>query len=182
MTPPGALSYVRTSADHSTLLWLDDKGDVVTESPVRVLRAAACESGTPAVPKGSQHHQLVQKAVQMAQEERSRDKLAGRLGSPRGTRYRTYFKLENYVRNREGDLFLTTQARAAVQAVYNHPLTNDALDKLNRALRTDISDDDLAEMVANLHRDEKLVVRSVTDDEMKQPQILCSMGLRDATD
>jgi hypothetical protein len=178
MTPPGVLAYIRTEADHSTLLWLDEKGDIVTESPVRVLRAGACESGTPALPRGKNHHQLVQKAVTIAKEERGRDKLAGRLGSPRGTRYRTYFRLENYVRNRADDLFLTAQVRSAVQAVYSHPLTNDALDKLNRALRTEINDDDLAGMVANLHREEKLVVRHLADDNLKEPKILCSLGLR----
>jgi hypothetical protein len=72
---------------------------------------------------------------------------------------------------------LTDQLRAAIQAIYDHPLTTEAVDKLNRQLRTHISDDDLAQLVTTLHRDDRLVVLGVHDTEMKQPRILCSMGL-----
>ncbi|MFZ4765955.1 MAG: helicase-related protein [Roseimicrobium sp.] len=181
MTPPGVLSYIRTQQELDALLWLDEKGNAVTESPVRVLRAAACEPDTPALPRRSDHHAIVKKAVDHVHDERSRDTHAGRLGPKRGSRYRTYERLSDYLRHRQGDLFLTDQVRASIQAVYDHPLTTEAVDKLNRALRTDINDDDLAGMVTNLHRDDKLVVVNLHDPGLKEPRILCSLGLQTST-
>ncbi|CAN5895148.1 helicase-related protein [soil metagenome] len=178
LTPPGVLAYIRTQMDNDALLWLDNDGKLVTESPVRVLRAAACEPETPALPRSPQHHHLVRKAVETVQEERSHDAQSGRLGPRRGARYRTYERLSDYLRHRQNDLFLTDAVRAAIQAVYDHPLTTDAVDKLNRQLRTDISDEDLAEMVTNLHRDDRLVVVNLHDAGNKDPRILCSLGLQ----
>ena len=64
---------------------------------------------------------------------------SGQLGSRRGARYRTYERLQDFLRHREGDLFRTDAVRAAIQAIYDHPLTTEAVDKLNRQLRSGIS-------------------------------------------
>ena len=175
-TPPGVLTYIRTAHDHDALLWIDQNKKSVSESPVRILRAAACDSNTPALPRREDHHELVAEATRIVQEER-RDSQAGQLGNKRGARYRTYERLQDYLRQREGDIFLTDQVRAAIQAIYDHPLTTEAVDKLNRQLRTGISDDDLAQLVTTLHRDDRLIVANLHDDEMKQLHIVCSMGL-----
>ena len=171
-----SLTYIRTAHDHDALLWIDENKKSVSESPVRILRAAACDSNTPALPRRSDHHELVAEATRIVQEER-RDSQAGQLGNKRGARYRTYERLQDYLRHREGDIFLTDQVRAAIQAIYDHPLTTEAVDKLNRQLRTGISDDDLAQLVTTLHRDDRLVVANLHDDEIKQLHIVCSMGL-----
>ena len=89
-----------------------------------------------------------------------------------------YAVVAYYLRHREGDLFLTASIRAAVQAIYDHPLTTEAVDKLNRQLRTGIGDEALAEMVTNLHRDDRLAVVNLHDAELQEPRILCSLGLR----
>jgi superfamily II DNA or RNA helicase len=175
-TPPGVLTYIRTAHDHDALLWIDKNKKSVSESPVRILRAAACDSNTPALPRRNDHHELVAEATRIVQEER-RDSQAGQLGNKRGARYRTYERLQDYLRQREGDIFLTDQIRAAIQAIYDHPLTTEAVDKLNRQLRTGISDDDLAQLVTALHRDDRLVIASLHDDQIKQLHIVCSMGL-----
>src|SRR6266550_2651223 len=175
-TPPGVLTYIRTAHDHDALLWIDENKKSVSESPVRILRAAACDSNTPALPRRPDHHELVAEATRVVQEER-RDSQAGQLGNKRGARYRTYERLQDFIRHREGDIFLTDQVRAAIQAIYDHPLTTEAVDKVNRQLRTGISDDDLAQLVTTLHRDDRLVVANLHDDELKQLHIVCSMGL-----
>lgn len=177
LTPPGVLSYIRTQQESDALLWFDEAGKLVTESPVRVLRAAACAPETPALPRQPGHHELVKKAVETVQEERAHQAQSGRLGPRRGARYRTYELLQDYLRHRQGDLFLTDSLRAAVQAIYDHPLTTEAVDKLNRQLRTEISLDALAEMVTNLHRDDRLVIVNLHDASLKEPRILCSLGL-----
>ncbi len=104
---------------------------------------------------------------------------SGQLGTRRGARFRVYERLQDYLSHREGDLILTDQVRAAIQAVYDHPLTTEAVDKLNRQLRSNISDDDLAALVTTLHRDDRLVVANLHDEPAKDPRILCSIGLAD---
>ena len=177
-TPPGVLTYIRTAQEQDALLWIDADKKAVTESPVRILRAAACDEETLALPRREDHHDLVAEATRIVQEER-RDTQAGQLGNKRGARYRTYERLQDFVRHREGDIFLTDQVRAAIQAIYDHPLTTEAVDKLNRQLRSSISDDDLAQLVTTLHRDDRLVVANLHDLEIKQLHIVCSMGLVD---
>lgn len=175
-TPPGVLTYIRTPQDHDALIWMDADGKTVSESPVTILRQAKCSAETPALPRRTDHHLLVARATKIVEEERSAMK-SGQLGSRRGARYRTYELLQDYLRHREGDLFITDKVRAAIQAVYDHPLTNEAVDKLNRQLRSGITTEDLAEMVTQLHRDDRLVVVNLHDEPAKEPRILCSLGL-----
>lgn len=176
-TPEGVLTYIRTKHDNDALVWIDSSGHAVSESPVRVLRAAACTADTTALARREDHHVLVGAAAKLVFEER-RDIQAGQLGSRRGARYRAYERLQDFLRHREGDLFLTDAVRAAIQAIYDHPLTTEAVDKLNRQLRTGISDDDLAALVTTLHRDDRLVVANLHDTDLKEARILCSLGLR----
>ncbi len=179
LTPPGVLSYIRTPQDHDALLWIDAEGNTVTESLVRIFRQAKCGPDEPPLPRRADHHALVARAVHIVENER-KDLQAGQLGSRRGARYRAYERLQDFLRHREGDLFLTDQVRSAIQAIYDHPLTTEAVDKLNRQLRTGISEDDLAALVTTLHRDDRLVVVNLHDAPRREPHILCSMGLTDS--
>ncbi len=175
-TPPGVLVYVRTAQENDALLWLDETGQPVTESPVRVLRAAACQPDTPALARRADHHSLVGKALHHVHEERQHTQ-TGQLGRRTGARYRAYERLNEFLRHRQGDLFLTDHVRSAIQAIYDHPLTTEAADKLNRQLRLGISDDDLADLATGLHRDDRLVLVNLHDPGLREPHILCSMGL-----
>jgi hypothetical protein len=69
LTPPGVLPYLRTHHDTDALLWLDENKQPVTESPVRVVRAAACPPETPALPRRASHHELVARSVELILEE-----------------------------------------------------------------------------------------------------------------
>ena len=178
ITPPGVLTYIRTPQDHDALLWIDANGKTVSESPARILRQAKCTPETPALPRRADHHPLVARATKIVDEER-KDMKSGQLGSRRGARFRAYEILQDYLRHREGDLFLTDQVRASIQAIYDHPLTTEAVDKLNRQLRSNISAEDLAALVTTLHREDRLVVVNLHDEPAKEPRILCSLGLAD---
>ena len=46
----GVMVYTRTAAGNDALAWIDENGATVTESQHEILRAAACESNTPALP------------------------------------------------------------------------------------------------------------------------------------
>jgi len=176
-TPEGALVYIRTQQDNDALIWMDPRKNAVSESPVRILRAAACTPATVALPRREDHHELVAVGMKIVSEER-KDMKSGQLGSRRGARYRTYERLQDFVRRRDGDLFLTDRVREAIQAIFDHPLTTTSVDKLNRQLRSGINDDELAELVAALHQDDRLVVVGQGDERQKDVRILCSLGLK----
>jgi hypothetical protein len=176
-TPDGALVYIRTQHDNDALVWVDGDKQTVSESPVRILRAAACSQETVPLPRREDHHELVAEAMRIIREER-RDTKVGQLGTKRGARYRTYERLQDHMKRRQGDLFLTDQVRESIQAIYDHPLASSAVDKLNRQLRTGISDDELAELVTALHRDDKLVVVDSHNPKPNEARILCSLGLK----
>jgi hypothetical protein len=57
------------AAAHAALAWVDEQGRTVTESQHEILRAAACEPATPALPRLATHHTLVQQAVTGIQKE-----------------------------------------------------------------------------------------------------------------
>jgi hypothetical protein len=61
--------YVRTADGNDALAWVNEEGRTVTESQHEILRAAACEPNTPALPRLPDHHALVQKAVAGIQKE-----------------------------------------------------------------------------------------------------------------
>lgn len=176
-TPEGALVYIRTQQDNDALVWMDPQKNAVSESPVRILRAAACDEATPALPRREDHHALVARGMEIIREER-KDQKTGQLGSRRGARYRTYERLQDFIKRRDGDLFLTDRVREAIQAVYDHPLTTQAADKLNRQLRSGISDDELAELVTSMHQDDRLVIIQPPEHQHKDARILCSLGLK----
>ena len=170
------LVYVRTAQENDALLWLDENGQPVTESPVRVLRAAACTAETPSLPRRADHHPLVSQALTIVHEEKKHIQ-TGQLGRRTGARYKTYERLNEFLRQRQGDLFLTDAVRAAIQAVYDHPLTTEAADKLHRQFRLNINDDDLAGLVTGLHKDDRLVLVNLHDPALREPRIVCSLGL-----
>ena len=178
-SPEGVLVYVRTGQGNDALAWTDSQGRNVTESQFAILKMAECPPTTPALPRLENHHNLVSQGVQLiATEEKS---VGGQLGRPSGARFRTYQRLEAYIKEVKGttlvsaDLFLTLQK--ALEEIYTYPLRQTAVDTLNRQLRSGIADDKLAELVVELRTEGRLCI--VHEEEQQQePQIICSLGLR----
>ncbi len=173
-TPEGVLIYTRTAGGADALAWIDKKGRSVTESPLAVLKAAACSPETPAVPRDDRHHELVRKGVEGIVEEGKF--VGGQLGRPSGARFRTYERLKRFAEDVKGTLLETENLHKAIEDVYRYPLRQVAVDTLNRQLRGGISDDQLAELCVAL-RDEGRLSLVDEEDEPQEPQIICSMGL-----
>ena len=174
--PEGVLVYMRTAEGNDALAYVNTEGESITESQIEILRAAACEPDTPALPRHDKHHSLVQSGVEHIVREEKR--IGGQLGSPRGARFRTYERLKHYVQDLEGTLF-ETQAQhinVALDEIYKYPLRQVATDTLNRQLKSGISDDQLAELVLMLRSEGRLCIIH-EDEETREPRIICSMGL-----
>ena len=172
--PEGALIYMRTGDGIDALAWVDREGNSVTESQFSILRTAACEPDTEALPPLPEHHKLVQRGAEMMIAEAP--SVGGGLGRPSGARFRTYERLKVYAERVEDELFNTPELKRAIDDIYRFPLRQAATDALNRQLRSGIEDRMLAELVIAL-RDEGRLCIVEGERETREPQIICSLGL-----
>lgn len=176
--PAGALVYLNTDQGHSALAWLDEQGYSVTESQFAILRAAECTLDTPALERRENHHELVEKAVQHIMTENKY--VGGQLGRPSGARFKTYERLDRYVRSLQGTLLErlpTTQTLVkALEQIYQFPLRESTKERLNRQLRSDVRDEQLAQLVVTLYEEDNLCLVQ-EDQQAQEPRIICSMGL-----
>ncbi len=171
----GVMVYVRTADGSDALAWVDEQGRTVTESQHEILRAAACEPATPALPRLAAHHTLVRQAVAGIQQEHAT--LGGQLGKPASARRRVYERLKDYVAGVRDTLFDVKALHQVLDAIYAAPLTETARDLLNRQLRAGIANDQLANLVLTLHEEDRLCVPQ-DSPEAREPQIICSLGIR----
>ncbi|MDE0085050.1 MAG: helicase-related protein, partial [Candidatus Poribacteria bacterium] len=173
--PEGALVYIRTGEDNDALAWIDQNGESVTESQFAILQAAACQPETEALPPLEEHHHLVEAAAELiVSEERT---VGGQLGRPSGARFRTYERLKDYASEVEDTLFNTQELKQVIENIYRYPLRPVATDILNRQLRSAISKEDLAALVIDLWEDGRLCIVE-EERQTREPQIVCSLGLR----
>ncbi len=172
--PEGVLVYLRTAQDNDALAWVGKDGKSVTESQFVILKAAECLPDTLALPRDPQHHQLVQKGVELiVREEKT---TGGQLGRPSGARYKVYERLKFYSGEVARTLLQSPELLKAIDDLYRYPLRSSTADTLNRRLKAGITDEALAEMVINLRADDRLC--QINDEEQtREPQIICSLGL-----
>jgi SNF2 family DNA or RNA helicase len=173
--PEGVLVYMRTGEENDALAWIDQGGKSVTESQFEILRAAECKPDTVPQPRQENHHELVQKGVELIIEEEK--SVGGQLGRPSGARFRTYERLKDYAQKIEGTLFESKELIRAIEEIYRYPLRQSAIDTLNRQLRSGISDETLAQLVIALRDEDRLCRVHDEDGEVREPKIICSMGL-----
>jgi superfamily II DNA/RNA helicase len=172
--PEGALVYMRTADGGDALAWVDEKGDPVTESPLAILRAAACTPSTPAAPKAKNHHDIVRTGVERMVEEESQ--IGGQLGKPSGARFRTYERLKGYAERVKGTLFESEELLRTIEDIYRFPLRQSATDTLNRQLKAGVVDEALTELCIALRSEDRLCLVA-EEHEQREPRIICSLGL-----
>jgi hypothetical protein len=154
---------------------VDEEGRTVTESQHEILRAAACEPATPVMPRLATHHALVKKAVGGIQTQQIT--AGGQLGKPTSARRRVYERLKDYAAQVKDTLFDIKPLHLAIDEIYDAPLTEAARDLINRELRAGISDDKLVALVLSLHEEDRLCIPKDAV-EAREPQIICSLGIR----
>ncbi len=175
--PEGALLYLRTAEGNDALAWIDTDSNSVTESQFAILRAAECSPDTPALPRHESHHEMVAKGVELIVE--TEKSVGGQLGRPSGARFRTYERLKAHAEEVKGTLFDLPELRHAIEDIYRSPLLQSATDTLNRQLKSGISNQALAELVVSLRADARLC-RVAEDVDSSEPQVICSLGLRNS--
>lgn len=172
--PNGALVYIRTAEDNDALAWVDESGNPVTLSQLRILQAAECSPDTPTANRHPEHHELVRKGMEhLAQEEKN---VGGQLGRPTGARFRTYERLKRYAERIKGTLFESAELLKVIDEIYRYPLRESAKDTLNRQLKAGISDEQLAELAIALRAEDRLCIVQ-EEATVREPRIICSIGL-----
>ncbi|MCK4794631.1 MAG: SWF/SNF helicase family protein, partial [Desulfobacteraceae bacterium] len=173
--PEGVLVYMRSAQGNDALAYVNQAGKSITESQIEILRAAASEPDTHALPRQDKHHEMVRAGVEHIVREEKR--IGGQLGSPRGARFRTYERLKHYIQEWEGTLFESTfgELNKALDEIYRYPLRPVAIDTLNRQLKAGISDQQLADLVLLLRSESRLCIIHEDEEEDREPRIICSM-------
>lgn len=176
--PEGVIVYMKTADGNDALALIDEHGNSVTQSQLKILQIAECGPNTPALPRHEQHHHLVEQGVaHLIEEEKN---VGGQLGRTTDARRRVYDRLKHYVEEVEGTLWITADDLAALklalQDIYRFPLRDAARETLRRQLRSGISDKDLARIVIELRDDNRLSLNQ-DKDRNQEAQILCTMGL-----
>lgn len=173
----GVIVYAKTSNDNDVLTWLNDDGEIVTQSQFAILNAAACSISTPIVQRDDTHHDLILQSMDTIHEMDLH--VGGQLGRKTGARYQTYHRLKNYCEFYAGDIFLDVDLKKAIDEIYNHPLHESAKESLSRQLKIGVNDVSLVDLVLHLRNEGKLsrIVQKNEDDERLEPSVICSLGI-----
>ena len=172
----GVVVYTRTHDDNDVLAWVDDKGELITQSQLKILKAVQCIPECVPQYKLENHHQLVKKSIEYIKDVES--EIGGQLGKKTNARYRTYMRLTRYYEENRDTLFVTDELKRAIDDIYKYPLKEYARESLNRQLKAGVNDEDLANLVVSLREEEKLCIISEDEAKFKDPKIICSMGLK----
>jgi superfamily II DNA or RNA helicase len=171
----GVILYARSADDNDILTWIGSDRRIITQSQLRILKSAACPADTPALPRSTDHHDLVAFGMDyIDQEERH---TGGTLGRKSGIKYRVYTRLEHFYKQAENTLFSNEPLKKAVDEIYRYPFQEFARETLARQLKAGIADEDLAQLVVSLHEENKLCIVDEHATTGGEPQIICSLGL-----
>jgi hypothetical protein len=140
------------------------------------LKALQCSLDEKPIEKIEKHHEIVKKGFSLIRDEENNS--GASLGKKTGVKYRTYMSLERYCSEKKGTFFITEELKKSVDEVYKYPLQEFARETLGRQLRVGISDEDLVSLVISLREEDKLCIISDDDRLYREPQIICSMGLK----
>lgn len=172
----GVIVYTRTSEENDVLAWVDNNNNLITQSQLAILKAADCEPDTEPLQRLGKHHELVKKAVDFIREDEKTT--GGSLGKKSSAKYRVYMRLDRFCKEFENTLFVSEALKKAIDDIYKYPLREFARETLNRQLKAGIDDEDLSNLVVSLREEDKLCITNEEEQEVREPQIICSLGLK----
>ena len=177
---PGVVVYAKTAHENDVLAWLDKQGNLISQSQKKILEATKCDPGTKSLPKLEIHHELVGKGIAIINTS-ERD-TSGSLGRKSSIKRQLYTKLDEFIKENDGTIFVSTALKKAVEATYRYPLKEDAKNIISRYFKTKEPIDALVKLVESLWEENKLCTDPDDGNYNDEPQIICSMGLVDKRD
>ena len=176
-TKQGVITYAKTPSGSDMLMWMDIKKNIVTQSQKTILDALACDFDTPAEnPSLDNHHELVRLAIKEMQSAKIPQ--GGILGPRFSTKNRLFTLLDGFCKDQAGTFFVTDDLKLAVDDIYNYPLYEEAKYILGQMLRRNASAEEIIATVLDFRNEDRLVIRGDENAVVKEPQIICSMGLK----
>jgi len=171
----GAIVFAKTIEDNDCLTWVNEKGEIVTQSHFEILKALKCSIDEPALKRSEKHHELVTKAVKYIHDTQT--KIGGQLGKASKPRYRAYMRIQAWLQKNKDSLFITDELKRAFEDLNNYPLLEYAEEVINRELKSGINDDQLIDLIIGLREQGSLSIKDDKERIIKEPRIICSMGL-----
>ncbi|KJL24880.1 ATP-dependent RNA helicase DbpA [Microbacterium azadirachtae] len=160
----GVACYVRTEAGVDGFGWITPAGETRLLTGFETLRVFECSPGEPSTARLPNHDEMVSELVRGPLANPA--VAAGRL---RGVRRQIWKRLGESLFDFGAD------ASAALDLLYQHPLTNEADRRLRNAIRNGATDEELANRLAALAREDKLVIeRRSGNDSIR---IVSTMGV-----
>lgn len=159
----GVTCYVATASGVDAFATSDSTGERIL-TPIEALRVFRADPDTPTAPLRADHFDREKTLVQ---DTLKTETIAA--GNLKGIRKWTWQRL--------GGTVLGHKATDALDALHGQPLTEHATMRLTQARRHKYSLDDLADLINQLHDEDRLVIGSTDDDAIK---IVCSLGVQDA--
>jgi hypothetical protein len=172
----GVVTYAKTPDGNDMLTWMNKKKEVVTQSQHIILNALSCSIDETAMPPLETHHEIVEKSISLMQQMDVRT--SGILGSRFSTKYRLFTLLDGYCKSNLNTLFITDELKLAVDDIYNFPLFENSKYILGQQLKRGAPVMEIAELVVELRKNDELCIINEDDVKHKDPQIICSMGLK----
>lgn len=173
----GVITYAKTPSGSDMLMWMDVNKKIVTQSQKTILDALACDYNTPAEkPPLDNHHELVRFSIKEMQSVKIPQ--GGILGPRFSTKNRLFTLLDGYCKSNEGTFFVANDLKLAVDDIYNYPLYEEAKYILGQMLRRNASPEEIIATVIDFRNEDRLVIRGDENAVVKDPQIICSMGLK----
>lgn len=171
----GVILYTRTADENDILVWVNSKGEIITQSQLTILKASECKHDAIPYHKVANHHDLVKKGISYIRDEEKNT--GGSLGKKTGVKYRAYMRLDRYCKEYEGTLFVNDPLKRAIDDIYKFPFREFARETINRQMKAGISDEDLVSLVVSLREEDKLCITDHDEMPSREPKIICSMGL-----
>lgn len=171
----GAIVYAKTVEDNDVITWIDKDGKIITQSQMRILKAAECTVNVRSVEKLDSHHRLVKEAIEYIMGEETQ--IAGTLGKKSGVKYRTYMRLDKFCKDNASSSLITDSLKKAIDDIFKFPLKQSAIDTINRQMKSGIADKELIELVTSLREEDRLCIIDESEVHKRLPQIICSMGM-----
>jgi superfamily II DNA or RNA helicase len=169
----GVVTYAKTSNDSDILTWIDNKGRIVTQSQLTILKAMACDSRTPSLEPLDNHHERVDKALDAVSNMNF--KTSGVLGSRFSTKYRIVTMMEDYMI--QNPLFATNELKEAIDQIYNYPMREQSKFTLGQMLKRGDMIYDFADYIVEMYKADQLCIVA-EEIESKEARVICSMGLK----